>query len=251
MGNRREASKAEINMHKFIVAEELQLISQLRLIIDVMYFLGLSPFRLHLKSSEDMNHSFHFMVKKSLPHLLWTIIEALLSILSAVGDLRRSNFKRSKSPRSYFTIVYRITALVTIIHFAACLLFQGEKFAGLANFILLSQRNGLPIPTRKLASRVRLFGSTIALGYFVNSVIRFSLGMQYSYGYLGWLHNMSQRGQYILFLRNTTESSVGTLEEWTYVDIFFAVIGCIGSFYRLAYHSLIKYLFTSEYIFLN
>lgn len=218
-------------------SDELNLASFVKHTIDCMYFVGVCPFRLRIHSFKGMTpNNFQITIQKARLQTMFTVAYTCTALLASIGDFRESNLKNARSPNPYFNRIYRIVAILTVIHSSAQFWYDSNEFANLASFILQSKENGLPLPNPKLLKRLRVFGFIISGLYVLITMTTFIIGLGLSEGpFAGF--SVSQRGRYVLFLENEpafNKTGTATLQNLTitYQDVFFGVIGATGMFYK-------------------
>lgn len=219
------------NIQNFTI---LGLLPFLKNLIDFLYIIGYCPFR--LKSHTDKKIVTLPKLKKEgwWVQNIFCLVTAMIATMYCIKDLRFTTIKISQNPDHYFRIIFKITVLASVVHFK---FFRtgSENFVKLANFVINSNKNNLPIPDPKHVVGPVVFFIVLSVMFVANGILTLFAGNYTSYSEplnISWWSRMASEGHGILFI--TAEDATPNHGMSVWEQTIFGIIGFGGIFYRYA-----------------
>lgn len=199
--------------------------SCLQYFLNILYILCFCPFR--LKVYHENGAVTRFKKEKWWFQSACHILLAILATLYCVKDLRFTAWN-SRNPDQYFRIVYKITILPSVVHFATCFWTSPESFVNIVNFIINSKNNCLPSPSGKHTVTLTILFIAFAGVFVGNGFVTLFVGNYGSFTgptNISWWTIMVHEGQLEIFLDSREPLNYPT-------EVVFGIIGITGIFYR-------------------
>lgn len=164
-----------------------------KLYLDLLYFVCISPIKLTLTESNPSNHFPRFCYKLGgnfFQRILYYLI-ILLIFINILSENLSSSLGNQRNPYLYFKALYKFMLFPALIIQISLFCFHPNSIVLVANFILHSAPNSLPIPERKCLQKVWIITSIYILIYLGNGignvfVSSSKLALNHTQTYSGW-----------------------------------------------------------------
>lgn len=205
-------------------SEKAELVNFLKCFINLMYFLGVCPFRLVWSKNSFPQV---ILIRRWLQSML-CVINTVATLICCMGQIRASNFVHSKKPPDYFRLLYQILLIPELLLWTKLLWLNSERIVHSINFILNS-KNNFPTLNRKAAKNMKVLATTVfALTALIAVATVFTSSYQSFFRRSAvsrqtWWFKMIWEGKLNFFVQNTTAPI--PISSYGKTDLMW---GCLG-----------------------